>query len=97
MKKKLKQPNVKKMLTECKSSLIKICAAHNFNNDLMEQAFIDFKSKIENMSAVTVEEKPLTKALSNCIVKTGADGSMTNNSYIHHKGASQKADARAGK
>ena len=97
MKKKLKQPNVKKMLTECKSSLIKICAAHNFNNDLMEQAFIDFKSKIENMSALTVEEKPLTKALSNCIVKTGADGSTTNNSYIHHKGASQKADARAGK
>lgn len=97
MKKTLKKPNVKKMLTECKSSLVKICAAHNFNNELMQQAFIDFKSKIESVSAVTVEEKPLTKALSNCIVKTGSDGSMTNNSYIHQKGASQKADARAGK
>ena len=97
MKKKVKQPNVKKMLTECKSSLIKICAAHNFSNDLLQEAFIEFKSKIENVSSVNVEEKAVPNTLSNCIVKTGSDGSMTNNSYIHQKGVSQKSDARAGK
>jgi hypothetical protein len=97
MKKTLKKPNVKKMLTECKSSLVKICAAHNFNNELMQQAFIDFKSKIESVSSVNVEEKKVPAPLSNCIVKTGSDGSMTNNSYIHQKGVSQKSDARAGK